>query len=659
MASASVTLRRVGDVQAVIAVYHIPALSHPDYAAINVLASILGDEPSGRLYQSLVVTKLAASAGAFDFGRKEPGTLIAYAQVRQESSLDSARTALLRTIDSVVTHPPTAQEVDRAKTSLLKGIDLLLNNSAQVGLQISEWQAAGDWRLLFVNRDRIKKITPADVQRVAAAYLKPSNVTVGLFYPTAKPDRSEIPGPVDIMALVRDYHGDSNFVAGEAFDASPANIDARTQFATLPNGMRVSLLSKKTRGGQVVGRLVLRLGTEQSLTGRAEAGEMAADMLDRGTATLTRQQLKDSLDRLKARVGIGGSARSVTFTIQTVQASVPAVLALVSEMARKPRFDSVEFEQLRQEQLADLEQNVSDPEALAGTAFSRRLRPKPVGNPLYTPTIEEEIAMTKGVTLAQTKAFHADFYGAAAADLVLIGDIDTAAVRKWAASDLGNWKAPTAWVRIPNPYQKVDSSSLSIETPDKANALFYSGLNVKLNDASPDYAAVLIGNTILGGAESSRLWTRIREHDGLSYGVGSRFSIPAVDDGGSWTVNAIYAPQNAAHSHRGLSGGARAHPQGRRDGRGAGDGEVTLAAADAAVAIERRRVGRDPGGAPRCGPHARVRFEARGAGQGAHRATGERRAAQVHRAGESHQREGGRFREARSGRAGEAVTPAT
>ncbi len=543
----SVTLRRVGDVQAVLAVYHIPALSHPDYAAINVLASILGDEPSGRLYQALVVTKLAASAGAFDFGRKEPGTLIAYAQVRQESSLDSARLALLRTIDSVVTHPPTVQEVDRAKTSLLKGIDLLLNNSAQVGLQISEWQAAGDWRLLFVNRDRIKKVTPADVQRVAAAYLKPSNVTVGLFYPTAKPDRAEIPGPVDIAALVRDYHGDSSFVAGEAFDATPQNIDARTDFTTLPNGMRVSLLAKKTRGSQVVGRLVLRLGTQQTLTGRAEAGDMAADMLDRGTATLTRQQLKDSLDRLKARVGVGGSARSVTFTIQTVSASVPAVLALVSEMARQPRFDSVEFEQLRQEQLADLEQNKSDPEALASTAFNRKLRPKPVGDPLYTPTIEEDIAMTKGVTLAQAQAFHTEFYGAAAADLVLIGDIDTAAVRKWAASDLGNWKSATAWVRLPNPYERVDSSSLSIETPDKANALFLSGLNVKMNDTASDYAALLIGNTILGGSESSRLWTRIREHDGLSYGVGSQLGIPSADDGGTWTVYAIYAPQNAAH----------------------------------------------------------------------------------------------------------------
>ena len=181
----AVTLRRVGDVQAAVVVYHIPALSHPDYAALAVLSSVLGNEPSGRLYQALNVPKLAAASGAFTFGRKEPGTLITYAQVRTDASLDSARMVLLRTADSVSLRAPTAEEVERAKTSILKGIDLLLNNSAQVGLQISEWQAAGDWRLLFVHRDRIEKVTPADVQRVAAAYLKPSNATVGLFYPTA------------------------------------------------------------------------------------------------------------------------------------------------------------------------------------------------------------------------------------------------------------------------------------------------------------------------------------------------------------------------------------------------------------------------------------------------------------------------------------------
>jgi zinc protease len=542
----TVTLRRVGDVQAAVVVYHIPALSHPDYAAIAVLSSVLGNEPSGRLYQALNVPKLAAASGAFSFGRKEPGSLITYAQVRADGSLDSARMALLRTADSASLRAPTPEEVERAKTSILKGIDLLLNNSAQVGLQISEWQAAGDWRLLFVHRDRIKKVTPADVQRVAAAYLKPSNATVGLFYPTAKPDRAEIPGPVDIVALVRDYHGDSAFVAGEAFDATPANIDARTEFAALANGMRVSLLPKKTRGGQVLGRLVLRMGTEESLTGKTAAADMAAEMLSRGTATLTRQQLQDSLDRLKARVGVGGSAGRVTLTIQTVAASVPAVLSLVAQMATRPAFDAKEFDQLKQEQLADLESNKSDPDALAGIAFGRRLNPKPAGNPLYTPTIDEQIAMVKGVTLDQVKQFHAQFYGAASADLVLIGDLDTAQVRASVAKELGAWKAQSPWVRLPDPYQKIDSSSLSIETPDKANAVFLAGLNFKMNDGASDYAALVLGNFILGGSESSRLWTRIREHDGLSYGVYSSLAVPSTGDGARWQVYAIYAPQNAA-----------------------------------------------------------------------------------------------------------------
>lgn len=543
----AVTLRRSGDVQAVISVYHVPALSHQDYAAVAVLVSILSNQPSGRLYQALVVPKLAADAGAFSFGRKEPGTLIAYAQVRTASSLDSARTAMMRTLDSARANPFSAEEVDRAKTSLLKGIDLLLNNSSQVGLAISEWQAAGDWRLLFVHRDRVKQVTPADVGRVAALYLKNSNLTVGTFIPTAKPDRSEIPGPVDIAALVNSYRGDTGLVAGEAFDASPANIDKRLELATLSNGMRVTVLRKKTRGGMVNGRLVLRYGNEQTLTGQSTAADMAAEMLQRGTAALTRQQFNDSLDKLKARVGVGAGPGRITITIQTVAASVPAVLGLIADMTRTPRFDAKDFEEARQEQLAGLEQSKSDPEALIGIEFSRRIDPQPAGHPYYSPTIDEQVAEYTGVTLDQAKAFHASFYGASAADLVLIGDVDTAKVRAVVAPRFGSWTAAQPWTVLPHPYRAVPASSATIETPDKANAVFMAGLPVKLTDGDPDYAAMTIGNTILGRSESSRLWMRIREKDGLSYGVYSSLAVRATQTGGSWSTWAIYAPQNAGH----------------------------------------------------------------------------------------------------------------
>ena len=87
----------------------------------------------------------------------------------------------------------------------------------------------GDWRLFFLHRDRLRKVTPEDVQRVAATYLKPSNRTLGLFVPTQKPDRAEIPPTPDVAALLKDYKGDAAVAAGEAFDPSPANIESRTR----------------------------------------------------------------------------------------------------------------------------------------------------------------------------------------------------------------------------------------------------------------------------------------------------------------------------------------------------------------------------------------------------------------------------------------------
>ncbi|HUO52678.1 MAG TPA: insulinase family protein, partial [Gemmatimonadaceae bacterium] len=543
----SVTLRRVGDVQAVLAVYHLPALSHPDYAPLDVLASVLGNQPSGRLYQALVVPKLAADAGAFDFGRKEPGSMVVYAQVRQEGSLDSARTVMMRTLDSARTSTFSAEEVERAKTALLKDIDLALNNSTQVGLWISEWQAAGDWRLLFIHRDRLRKVTPADVQRVAAAYLKPSNATVGMFVPTPKPDRAEIPGPVDIAALVAGYKGDTGMIAGEVFDATPANIDKRLVTGTLANGMRWALLPKRTRGGMVTGRVVLRFGTAASLQGQRIAASVAAGMLDRGTAALTRQQFSDSLDHLKARLSVGGAPGRVTIAFQTVKQYVPAVMQLIADLARAPRFDAKEFEQYRQEALAGLEQSKSDPEELAAIDFARRVDPHPAADPLYTPTVDEEVAAYTAASLDQAKAFHAAFYGAQAGDLALIGDLDSAQVRAQAAKLFGDWTAQQPWSRLPHAYQAVAGSTNTIETPDKANAVFIAGLPIKVSDGDADFAALTIGNYAFGGTESSRLWMRIREKDGLSYGVYSTVSATAQDDGGRWRTWAIYAPQNAAH----------------------------------------------------------------------------------------------------------------
>jgi zinc protease len=542
----SVTLRRVGDVQIVMSTYHLPAGTHPDFAALDVLGEVLGSEPSGRLYKALVEPKKAANIGSFAFQLREPGVLLSFAEVRLEGSLDSAKAILTNVVESVAAQAPTAEEVDRAKTSLLKNIELALNSSSRIGRQLSEWASMGDWRMLFIHRDRIKEVTQADVQRVAALYLKPSNRTIGEFIPTEGPDRAEIPPIPDITDLVAAYRGDTTRSAGEEFDPSPSNIEARTVRSSLPSGFKLALLQKTTRGGSVVVSATLRFGTEGSLMNRATAAGLAGGMLMRGTTTHTRQEIKDEFDRLKAQVSVSGGATSANIRIETTRENLPDVLRLLGEVLREPAFDAKEFDELKEAQLASLEEQKSEPIPQAMMALGRHLRPYPEGHPSHTMTFDERIEAITNTTLDELKSFYNDFYGVGAGELAVVGDFDPAVVGDLVNQFFGEWRSPSAFTRIPSKYFVVPAENRSLETPDKANAVFVAGQNLQLRDDDPDYPALVLGNYMLGGGFlNSRLATRIRQEEGLSYGVGSQFFASAVDRYGQFFGFAIYAPENA------------------------------------------------------------------------------------------------------------------
>ena len=542
----SVVLRRSGDVQVLSAGYHVPSGSHPDAGALDLLVQLLADTPSGRLHKALVETKKAASVSGYFMPLREPGFVILSATVRQDSSIDEARSALLAAIDELGKTPPTKEEIERARAKLLKEIELTLTNADRVGLQMSEWIGAGDWRLFFLQRDRTRSATQADVLRVAEAYFKPSNRTVGVFLPTAKPDRAEIPGVPDVAAMLKDYKGDAAAAQGEAFDASPANIEAKTLRSALPVGLKLALLPKKTRGGTVVAALTLHFGDEKSLFDKAVLADLATDMLLRGTPKHTRQQLQDAFDQAKARVSISGAPGTLIVAIETVREHLPETLALVAEALRTASFPESELELLRQENLAQIEQQRSEPQTMAPLAFRRHVNPFPKGDPRYLDLPEESIAQYKAAKLAEVKKFHADFFGASHGELAVAGDFDAAALAKQAGELFGDWKSAQPFARLALTSQAVPAENTVIEAPDKANAFFIAGETMALRDDDPDYPALALGNYMLGGGFlNSRLAVRIRQRDGLSYGVGSQLMASALDQYGSFLTYAICAPQNA------------------------------------------------------------------------------------------------------------------
>jgi zinc protease len=543
----AVTLRRVGKVFVSGAVYHITAADHPDYAAIEVLESVLLTPPAGRLYKALVESKKATSVHGGSYALHDPGIIEFLARVGDSSTPEEVQGILLKELEEFNQKPATAQEVERVKQQLRAQFERMMTDSRRVAHQLTEWEAAGDWRLMFLDRDRIAKVTPQDVDRVAKKYLIRSNRTTGIFRPTPAEQivRAVIPEVNNLEAILKDYKGGKAVAQGEKFDPSPANIEAHVKRTQLPGGLKVAFLPKKTRGEKVIATLKLHFGNEKSLKGQTVAADLMGSLMTRGTKKYSRQQLQDELDKLGATLSVSSGTGALSVGIQAKHSTLPAVLDLLAEVLRHPTFPEDEFGILKRAEKQGLEKGLTEPAALARNALRRKLSPYPPDNVRYVPTIQESIDRLSMVTRDQVARLYSEQVGASAAELAIVGDFDPAVALKRVQGIVAGWKSQVPFERIAYTANlEVPGSRESILTPDKQNAYYFAAEVIALKDTSPDYPALEMGNYILGGSGfTSMLMDRIRQKEGLSYGTGSQLAVEALDNYGKFFIYAICNPK--------------------------------------------------------------------------------------------------------------------
>ena len=204
----SVTVRRAGDSQLVGMMFHTVRGASPDFVATDVLGDVMTIAPSGRLYKSLVETKKASAVEAWGSALRDPGTMTFIAQVPENQALAPARAAMLETLENIRSQPITEEEVARIRLQAAKSFDSTINNPQRFAVAISESIALGDWRLFFLQRDRYKNVTAADVQRVALRLPQTLQPDGRRIHPERQPDRAATPADVDVTAMVKDYKGE-------------------------------------------------------------------------------------------------------------------------------------------------------------------------------------------------------------------------------------------------------------------------------------------------------------------------------------------------------------------------------------------------------------------------------------------------------------------
>ena len=556
----SVVLRRVGSVGSINVVYHIPAAAHPDWAPLSILASVLGEDKVGLLEQTLVETKLATRANAFADNSHDPG-LFSFSVQPAEGKLDKVHDLLLKTLDEIENVTFKAEEIERAKIRAKRGSERVLSNAEMMSQMLSSASSLGDWRLYFLQRDRIASVTVDDVSRVAKTYFKKHNRTVGTFIPSDSPQRLTVPSVASIADVVKDYKGGTAGAAGESFDPTPENLDARTKRMEL-DGIKVAMIPKKNRGETVAFSMTLHYGNEESLKGMNTAASMLPMLMMSGTKKMDRQALQEKMDALGVQIsagggggrgrggrgggGGGGSAGQLSLSVTAKRDSLVPGIELLGEILRSPAFGSDDFEQMKLRSTSGMTEMLNDPAALAGNQLARSLSLYSKGDVRYVPTTKESIEDVKNVSLDQVVDIYSKQLSSATVEIGIVGDFEPQAVVPAIEKILNNWKSDTKYQSIERTAKTdVAGSKDNIVTPDKANAVFLAGLSFQMNDESPDSIALQIGNFILGGGTlSSRLGDRIRQKEGLSYGVTSSITIPSRGTDSRFTINAITNPVN-------------------------------------------------------------------------------------------------------------------
>lgn len=542
----SVTLRRVGGVPLLFSAYHVPPGAHPDTAAVELIGTLMTDAPAGRLHKALVESKKAAAVFAFSAPLYDPGFAIFGVQLAATQDVEAARTTLLQTLEGLTGQPFTQAEVDRARSKWLNDWEQRFTNPEEVGIALSEFVALGDWRLYFLLRDRVKAATVEQVNRVAVGHLLPANRTLAQYVPTPKPERAPAPAGVDVVAQLKDFKPVEKVAAVESFEATPANIEGRTRRAQVEPGLKLALLPKPTRGDAVAAQLVLRVGNLDALKGRSDAATMLSRLFDKGTQKRSRQDLQDRLTALKAELSVSGGATALTATVKTTREHLPAVVELMGEMLRTPALTAEGLEEVRAQALAGLQAQRDEPGAIVANTLQRHGNPYSADDPRYAPTFAEVEQRLKALTVEQVRDFHSRFLGASQAQFSAVGSFDEAAVRAAAQRAFGGWASATAVQRVPSPLVQLPPARLVTRTPDKQNAVLGLRLPLAVKELDADHAPLLLANFIVGGSPSSRLWVRVREKEGLSYGLGTQISFNPHEASSAFSGSAAFAPGNRA-----------------------------------------------------------------------------------------------------------------
>ncbi|WP_294392118.1 pitrilysin family protein [uncultured Sphingomonas sp.] len=515
---------------AVVMSWQMPPATSPDRAAISVIDAILSGGESSRLYQSMVYRdQVAAEAGVSADLRKGTGMFTAYAVLAGGKTPTDGEAGLRREIGRLRDAPVTAEELARVKnqvvTSALKQRETAEGRAATLAANVilQDDPAASDKQIA-----QMQALTPADIQRVARRWL-PDDRTVTITYlpaadgatagtiPVAAgvaPAVLAAPANVPVVQAASDSERIQPPPAGAPVSpVLPAIAERR-----LKNGMRLVVIERHALP-IVTAYLVANGGSSTDPQNRAGLAETTAELLTKGTTSLSATQVASAIEGLGGAIG-GDSSRDGMFLSLTVKVDeVRLAMRIFADSALHPAFAQEELERVRKQALDGLKVAFTSPESLVPLVSSRVV----FGDGPYGKPADGSPASIQALTRADIVAGYQARWRPDAVTLVMAGDIDVDGAARLAEEAFGGWQAPAAPVPpLPQAGAPVPPRTVVVDLPQTGQTAVMVA-RVTIDRKDPRFYPMLVANTALGGGFGARLNQEVRVKQGLAYGASSSF----------------------------------------------------------------------------------------------------------------------------------------
>ncbi len=491
--------------------WHVPGLRHPDMPALDVLATVLGGGRSSRLYQNVREKKgVVNSADAWTYTPTDMG-IFGISAVVDADKFDAAREALLAELDQIRTQPVPAAELEKVVKQFVAAT-LATRKTMQGQAQTlgGSWSNANDLGFAERHVESVKRVTPADLLRVARDYLTEDNRTLYALLPQGQTPRAA-------AIIVR-------------ADTHPV------QKYELPNGLRL-LVKEDHRLPFVQLRAIWEGGVLAESEAQSGVTQFMSKLMLKGTDRRTGQQIAEQIESVGGHINSFAGGDNFGVTMEVMSGDLPLGLDIFSDVILHPSFPDAALERQRQVQLAAIK---SQNDRLLQSA-ARLARETLFGARGYGLSVQGKEASVKSLDRADVVSYHRRLTVPNNAVFAVYGDVRPDAVRAEFEKAFGLWRRGADFTR-PVPPALSEGMQRVDQARDKEQAvvlIVYAGCTL--------FDKERLALDVLSEACSdlgSRLFLRIREQLGMAYYVGAQNQPGLIP--GTFFLYAGTAPEHAA-----------------------------------------------------------------------------------------------------------------